>query len=598
MNQVNLSARSYEFDGNSTASSNTRGLARTGPVGGGSLLHGLRLATIARIMGVVVIVGYIASIGTAMYALRELKVGGPVYETVVTIKDLVADILPPPEYVIEAYLEATLAQQDPTSVAVRTERLVQLHKVYDERKAYWSEKNIDARVKKKLTQESDSHVTQFWVAIEKDMLPLLARGDTAGARAAYTRVQEAYNAHRAVIDALVKDTERLTTESETYSVARATTLQTITWVVSGIILALIAAGAAGIVHGLVRPVTRMTGAMEVLARGNLDTEIPYTERSDEIGAMANALQVFKSNGQQMETMRHEQEKAAIKAAADSKLARVNMADQFEAKVMDVVRTVASAARELEHTANLMSATVLQVNSQAEAVGSSAQTASMNVQMVSAAAEELSASISEISRQVNDAAGISNAATQETKKAAQTAGTLATIANQIDNVVGLISDIAEQTNLLALNATIEAARAGEAGKGFAVVASEVKALASQTAKATQEISSQLSGVKNGTGQVVSAIDTVGGIIERVRAISASIAGGVTEQGVATADIARNVQEAADGTRRVSETISGVTEAANATGRSTEQVLRAAQDLSKNAERLQTDVTQFLASVRAA
>ena len=197
-----------------------------------------------------------------------------------------------------------------------------------------------------------------------------------------------------------------------------------------------------------------------------------------------------------------------------------------------------------------------------------------------------------------AAEVSELARAETRTANDRVEALASAANQIDNVVQLISDIAEQTNLLALNASIEAARAGDAGKGFAVVAAEVKALAKQTAKATEEIGAQLNAVKSGTSQVVSAIDNVSGVIEKVREISTGISGAVTQQGAATAEIARNVQEAARGAQEVTDNIGGVTDAATSTGSSALLMLNAAKSLSRNAAQLQTDASTFLAGVRAA
>jgi methyl-accepting chemotaxis protein len=176
--------------------------------------------------------------------------------------------------------------------------------------------------------------------------------------------------------------------------------------------------------------------------------------------------------------------------------------------------------------------------------------------------------------------------------------LAAAADKIGEVVKLINDIASQTNLLALNATIEAARAGDAGKGFAVVASEVKHLANQTSRATDEIGGQISTVQDAVGKTVDAIKNINGTIEQVRQISAGIASAVEEQGVATQEIARNVQQAAQGTQDVTSNIGGVTDAAANTGVAADQVLSAARGLAQNSDRLRNDVGTFLAKVKAA
>ena len=564
----------------------------------GTMWRNMKISSIATILAATVILGYVASIGASLYAVRELKVGGPVYEQVVTIKDLVADILPPPEYVIEAFLESTLVVQDPAGLQKHTERLAQLHKDYTDRRDYWAAQSIDPDVKLLLTRESAQHVDKFWAAVEAELLPALARNDSAGARAAYQKVQAAYEAHRAVIDKLVKQTEVLTTASEAFAKQRASVLQTLSWIAGGVVLAIIVGGAYSLRMGLLRPLTQITQTMDVLAAGRLDVHVPYSDRGDEIGEMAAALNIFRKNGLQIESMRADQEKAALNAQAERRQGLERMATEFESSVLAIVQTVADAAREVEDTATAMSGAVAQFDRQAGNMASSANTASANVQMVSAAAEELSASISEISRQVTIASQVSETAMGEARQANTRVEALSDAAVKIDSVLQLITDIAEQTNLLALNASIEAARAGEAGKGFAVVAAEVKALAKQTSKATDDIGAQLSAVKGGTSQVVSAIDNVSAVIEKVREISMGISGAVSQQGSATAEIARNVQEAARGAQEVSNNISGVTEAAATTGSSAVLMLKAAQDLSKNAAQLKKDAATFLAGVRAA
>ena len=176
--------------------------------------------------------------------------------------------------------------------------------------------------------------------------------------------------------------------------------------------------------------------------------------------------------------------------------------------------------------------------------------------------------------------------------------LSAAAQKIGDVVKLISDIASQTNLLALNATIEAARAGEAGRGFAVVASEVKSLASQTAKATEEISAQVGAMQGATADAVRAIESIGGTIVAINEIASAISVAVDQQGSATREIARNVQQAAQGTGQVSSDIAGVNQAADKTGSAANKVLFSAEQLSGQAATLRVDVDRFLASIRAA
>jgi len=271
---------------------------------------------------------------------------------------------------------------------------------------------------------------------------------------------------------------------------------------------------------------------------------------------------------------------------------------FEDKTAGLVAIVASAATELEATARTMSDTTSETTQQAANVSEAVHAASVNVQTVASAAEELSASISEIARQVAQSSQIADQAVHDADRTDGIVKTLAEGAQKIGDVVGLISTIAGQTNLLALNATIEAARAGEAGKGFAVVASEVKSLANQTARATDDISQQISQIQTATKEAVAAIEAISRTIGEMSRIAAAIAAAVEEQGAATQEIARNVHEAASGTQQVSTNIVGVSHGAAATGTAATQVLDAAGDLSRQAERLSSDVKQFITSAQAA
>ena len=350
--------------------------------------------------------------------------------------------------------------------------------------------------------------------------------------------------------------------------------------------------------GLSRPIVRITATMTALSGGNTGVEVSGTERQDEIGRMAAAVQVFKDKMLEGDKLRAEQEELKARAETEKKQALGALADRFESSVKTVVQNVSTAADKLQANAQSMSATAEETSRQSAAVAAASAHASDNVQTVSAATEELSSSVSEIGRQVSESAQIAGAAVREADQTNTQVQALSEAAQRIGEVVSLINDIAGQTNLLALNATIEAARAGEAGKGFAVVASEVKNLATQTAKATGDIADQVKGIQSATADSVHAIGGIGQTIGRINQIATAIASAVQQQGAATQEIARNVQEASRGTTQVSANISGVTAAAAGTGKASEAVLAAAGDLSKEADTLRKEVASFLASIRAA
>jgi methyl-accepting chemotaxis protein len=326
-------------------------------------------------------------------------------------------------------------------------------------------------------------------------------------------------------------------------------------------------------------------------------QVEGSERKDEIGVLAGAIGVFRSNAIDKRRIEEEQRVLQQKASARQGAVEQHIA-AFETQVRDALEALAAASVQMRGTSDGMSGTAEQTNDQVAAVVAASTEASSNVQTVAAASEELSASISEISRQVSNAASIAGRAVDEARQTDVTVQGLAEVVSGIRDVVKLISDIAGQTNLLALNATIEAARAGDSGRGFAVVASEVKSLATQTAKATGEISAQIDAVQNVTRDTVQAMKRIGGTISEVSSVATSIASAVEEQGAATKEITRSTQQAAARTQEVSDNISGVSEGAKTTGHAAQGVKSAAEALNQQTDRLRSQVDDFLAKIRAA
>ncbi|WNV12141.1 methyl-accepting chemotaxis protein [Tardiphaga sp. 709] len=337
--------------------------------------------------------------------------------------------------------------------------------------------------------------------------------------------------------------------------------------------------------------------MQALSAGDLTAHVAHQGEKTEIGAMADTLQVFK---QALIDKRAADEAASADAEAKIERGRRvdNITREFESMIGEIVETVSSASTELEASASTLTATAERSQDLATTVAAASEEASTNVQSVASATEEMASSVNEISRQVQESASIANQAVDQARHTNDRVSELASAASRIGDVVELINNIAGQTNLLALNATIEAARAGEAGRGFAVVASEVKALAEQTAKATGEISTQISGIQAATQESVGAIKEIGDTIGRMSEIASTIASAVEEQGAATQEISRNVQQAAQGTMQVSSNITDVQRGASETGSASSQVLSAARSLSSDSTRLKNEVGKFLNSVRAA
>ncbi|CAO3361903.1 methyl-accepting chemotaxis protein [Azospirillum palustre] len=347
-----------------------------------------------------------------------------------------------------------------------------------------------------------------------------------------------------------------------------------------------------------QPLRRIIATIQALTAGRRDVEVADRDRADEIGSINTALQLFKENAGRVAEMEEQRRLDEQRAAEQRKQDLAGLAQRFEGSVGDVVASVARQAEAIRTDSEGLSAIAEQTNAQASAVASAADVASGNVQTVAAAAEELAHSIEEINQRIAASSRMANDAVGEVEKTNGTVAGLAQAAQKIGDVVNLIQSIAGQTNLLALNATIEAARAGEAGKGFAVVAQEVKNLASQTAKATEEIAAQIAEIQSVSGSAVGAIQAIGRTILGISETVTAVAAAAEEQGAATREISRNVQQAASGTREVSTNIEGVTRAASETGSMAAQARAAADTLSHQSAQLRGEVQRFVATIREA
>ncbi|MFZ2159093.1 MAG: HAMP domain-containing methyl-accepting chemotaxis protein [Bradyrhizobium sp.] len=352
-------------------------------------------------------------------------------------------------------------------------------------------------------------------------------------------------------------------------------------------------------RGISRPMIAMCKAMRELAGGNFDVVLPGLGRKDELGEMAGAVEEFKMQAiakAERDAATQEAQNKASSAARRAELIR--FADDFESAVGAIVSNVSASAVQLESAAGTLTRTAETTQSLSSQVAGASEEASSNMQSVATATEELSASVDEIGRRVRESNKIAEAAVTQAQQTDGRIGKLSRAAQEIGDVVKLITAIAEQTNLLALNATIEAARAGEAGRGFAVVASEVKSLASQTAKATDEISSHISGMQGATQESVAAIKAIGGTIGQISDIASSIASAVEQQSSATQEIARSVQNVAQGTHEAAANIMQVNQGATETGSASEEVLNSAKTLSSESARLREELDRFMANIRAA
>lgn len=385
-----------------------------------------------------------------------------------------------------------------------------------------------------------------------------------------------FDKFRALKDAFSADEAALMEERQ---LAKAETVEQ-TFVATGVFLGiavLVGSVLAWMIgNGIANPLVSMTSVMKRLADGDTNITIPGVDRKDEIGEVAAAVEVFKSNA----------------------IAKIRMENELETGMKLVIQSIAGASTELQATSETMAQSADAAGEQSATVADANQRSSANVQTVAVAASQLSSAISEISQQVSSSLRITEAAQDASQEATTTINNLSAMAQKIGAVIDLINDIAEQTNLLALNATIEAARAGDAGRGFAVVASEVKSLAAQTARATSDISEQISSMQSATSASVQSISQIQSVITQMNETASSIASAVEEQSASTSEISHNAQQAATITEGVSDNIGSVQEAISTTGDSARAVLDAASDLSRQSEALNAQMDSFLRNSRAA
>jgi methyl-accepting chemotaxis protein len=454
---------------------------------------------------------------------------------------------------------------------------------------YWLENDQFKRLSSTFGDEVVTTQDELRAAFKGTMLQ---RSATLNGRPAalYVGQIKNYAGEPVAILELIKDTTAY--EAAAAGAQRELIFGTIAILIVAILVALFVA------RGISRPLVSITTVMRRLAGGDTDVAIPGGDRKDELGTMAQAVDVFRRNMIETQSLREGQLAAQHRAEQEKRALQRQMADRFEADVKGVVAAVAEATQQMAREVREITASVNGTSQRAAAAAAASEEASAGVSTVASASEELASSVTEIGRQVTHSSQVADAAVVKAKQTTEMVGGLAAAAEKIGDVLRLIDAIASQTNLLALNATIEAARAGEAGRGFAVVAAEVKELAGQTAKATEEIAGQVSAIQAATANCVAAIGDISGTIQDISGIATTIAAAVEQQGSATREIARSVQQAATGTSEVSQNVTGASNAAEQSRKLAENVLDAAGKLGQHASDLFRSVDSFLARLRDA
>ncbi len=556
-----------------------------------------------QIGGGVILATMVAAIAFASVEVNTIRFGGPIQAANQQLSDLTADILPPPEYVIESYLEATKLLTNPESIKTRSASLAKLEKDFNDRQTYWRNSTLDAELKATLIDKAGAEAKRFYAELDQQFLPAIGRGDSAAARASYERLSNVYDTHRQQIDALVGTTAKAQSDLAASSQSRLTTTIVLLTVLGMLVVAMLVGGVAFIIRRGLQPLANTADAMRKMADGDFDVAVAGAERKDEIGTMVGAIEVFRAASKAQAAGEAKQRVVVAELAGGlSQLATGNMTHRIAVPFAPEYVALRDSFNEtVEGLADIMSrvsGSASSVHTGASEIRAASDDLAMRTEQQAASLEETAAAMSQVTGMVKETAksatevtaSINEAHREATQggavvsKAVDAMDAIERSAQEISQIINVIDGIAFQTNLLALNAGVEAARAGDAGKGFAVVANEVRALAQRSADAAKDIKALITTsskqVSEGVTLVGETGHMLGRIVTRVGDISQLIKG-----------IAESAEIQATNLQQVNGAVGEMDKMTQQNAAMVEQSTAAARSLAGEADELSALVARF-------
>ncbi len=543
----------------------------------------LRIRDALNLFAGVLLLGFVVATGTALFSLMELRVGGPLSQKQAHAYELLADILPPPLYLVEAMLIVHHGAEDTSQAETTLATLKSLENQDAQRRTYWRDAHLPKEIQATL-ERSLTEMDAFWVLVDKEYAPALRAGDVIAINTTIAKLEPIYARHRKVVDELTVMAQAAAANSAQEAERTTRIVFVLLALATLFMLAVVVIGTGALRAFVVSPLAKVSEYMGRLAAGDFTHEVPLQGRSDEVGDMARSVAVFRAAALERraairahnEQEAHAREMSAEEARLEERGLRQKVVDDLGEGLRrlaagDLSQRIShpfpedferlrqdfnSSMETLEKAINQVVVSTSAVDSGSREISSASDDLAHRTEQQAASLEETAAALDQVTSTIKQTAENASEAQKATAVSRAMVGKSSAVANEamtameridassqkIGQIITVIDEIAFQTNLLALNAGVEAARAGEAGRGFAVVAQEVRALAQRSAQAAKEIKTLVTessdSVQNGVGLVVRVGEELSGVVDhfgRIEELVSNIASAARQQSTGLAEV---------------------------------------------------------------